>query len=150
MVSAPTRCAVLDFVRENWGDDEATGGWFTEHVVNRIAYHGVRRFLTARYEVTDMTADEAARFAGALEAQAEGGEGDWDYPSARGTVDIQPPYPAEPRQVLVHLNVMVDPSDTRTNDEIREYLSDALGVGMEDHEGGRTLAVDIPLAEEVD
>src|SRR4029077_3556081 len=35
-VTAPTREALLDFVHEHWGDDENTGGWFSEYVLPSI------------------------------------------------------------------------------------------------------------------
>jgi hypothetical protein len=36
-----------------------------------------------------------------------------------------------PREILVHLNVTVPPSDARSADEIADYLLAALGVGLE-------------------
>jgi hypothetical protein len=35
-VAAADRDALIDFVRDNWGNDEETGGWFTEYVLDRI------------------------------------------------------------------------------------------------------------------
>lgn len=35
-ITAPTEGEVFAFVLNNWGDDAATGGWFTEHVVRRL------------------------------------------------------------------------------------------------------------------
>lgn len=55
----------------------------------------------------------------------------------------------KPRLVLVHLNVEVAPTDTRTADEVAAYLDDALSIGMEGHDGGEPLTVVVALAEEV-
>jgi hypothetical protein len=35
-VEGPSREAVENYVRDNWGDDNETGGWFSEYVVARI------------------------------------------------------------------------------------------------------------------
>lgn len=36
-ISGDDRDRLLDFVRENWGDDEDTGGWYSEYVLPQVS-----------------------------------------------------------------------------------------------------------------
>lgn len=59
--------------------------------------------------------------------------------------------PVEPkRTILVHLNVEVEPFDTRSPDQIADYLLACIEVGGEGNEKSEGLStIVIPLAEEV-
>lgn len=56
---------------------------------------------------------------------------------------------AEPRTILIHLNVQVDRDDTRTADTIITQVEGALDVGLEGMENRDETRVDVALAEEV-
>jgi hypothetical protein len=57
---------------------------------------------------------------------------------------------AKKREMLVHLNVEVEGFDTRTADQIADFLLSALHVGLEGHEEWEGIGTIVcPLAEEV-
>jgi len=132
---------------------EAVHGWITAGSIKTAAG---RRVLVAKFDISGFSEAEAQRFAGALSAQAEGGESDWFYPSTEGKdeIDFDPPFPpsTEPRTILIHLNVSVPHDDARTANEITTLVEAALDVGMEGAPSDLALqgvVIDTTLAEEV-
>ena len=81
---ARTREALLEYVREHWGDGDAA--WFETYVEDRVLEVGggsprPRRTLIVAFDVSEMTEEEADHLVGYVLAQGESSD---DYPDTTG------------------------------------------------------------------
>jgi hypothetical protein len=109
------------------------------------------RVLVAKFDVTGLNEYEVNRLWGEIAAQAESSDADeYDagHPDVAVDITVDPPFPPKPREVLVHLNVEVPATDTRSADEIANAVMGALEVGQDD-DSVRDLKIVCPLADEV-
>lgn len=102
-----------------------------------------KRFLDFRFDVSDLTEDEAAYLTGEVMAQAERSEG---HPSVE--VEYENVELDIGSTFLVHLNVTAPEGNGRTAEQIATAISGALEVGSDD-ESLDGLTVDVVLAEEI-
>src|SRR5262245_11458551 len=136
---------LIAFLVDNWGDDAATGGWTSEQI-QRIrcdeplhpADGDQGRTLVVRYDVSGLTDRQIEVLTGEAEAQAERNKSPFpedDHPSVKVTSEIVPPLPvAEPRTILVHLNVEVPASYSHNAETLADEVIGAITVAGEERD----------------
>jgi len=160
-VEGPTREAVIAYVRREWGDEDPE--WFQEWVVDRV----VEVERSGDIQVT-IPADTIPYVVGYI---LDGLWGGWS-PVEYAVVPALLPFMADgdralaqeildkhdkqagkggnmKRVVLVHLNVEVPESDTRTAEEIGGAIYGALEVGS-DNDAVRDLDIAVALTDEIE
>jgi len=173
-VEGPTREAVIAYVRREWGDEDPE--WFQEWVVDRVVeversgdiqvtipadtipyvvgyiLDGLSEEYAAQIEGTEMGGGwspvEYAVVPALLPFMADG-----DRALAQEILDKHDKQAGKggnmKRVVLVHLNVEVPESDTRTAEEIGGAIYGALEVGS-DNDAVRDLDIAVALTDEIE
>jgi hypothetical protein len=108
-----------------------------------------KRYLVARFDVTEMTDEEIGHLAGNVEAQSDRNKDpDWYYPGCPVEVTMPDGWESKPRTVVLHLNITVPNDDSRATTAIADAVMGAIEVGKDD-DAVRDLRIVDALAEEV-